>query len=322
MSGFNNLIFTTTSNGELNISSQNITGVPIVPVAPSTLGLISEYALLISPTFTGEPKAPTPDVSNNSTQIATTAYVRANRAELQANIDLKANINSPTLTGEPKTSLLDKTDDSNRIATTAHVHANRRDLQTNIDLKANINSPTLTGIPQVPTPDVSNNTTQIATTAYVRANRAELQTNIDLKANINSPTLTGIPRADTALASVHTTQLATTEYVYNAINDLIADAPVTLNTLREIADALVINDAEDARTLQLILTTISNTDASLNLKATKTLVDSSFALVDASFTQVYTSKADKSVVDASFSQVYTSKAVSYTHLTLPTIYSV
>ena len=178
MSGFNNLIFTTTSNGELNISSQNITGVPIEPVAPSTLGLISEYATLISPTFTGEPEAPTPvDLLDDSNRIATTAHVHANREALQANIDLKANTNSPTLTGEPKTSLLDKTDDSNRIATTAHVHANRRDLQTNIDLKANTDSPILTGEPEAPTPvDLLDDSNRIATTSHVHANREALQT--------------------------------------------------------------------------------------------------------------------------------------------------
>jgi hypothetical protein len=39
---------------------------------------LSAYAPLASPTFTGDPKAPTPATADNDTSIATTAYVQAN----------------------------------------------------------------------------------------------------------------------------------------------------------------------------------------------------------------------------------------------------
>lgn len=42
----------------------------------SLLGL-SSYALINSPTFTGSPAAPTPSVADNSTRLATTAFVKA-----------------------------------------------------------------------------------------------------------------------------------------------------------------------------------------------------------------------------------------------------
>src|SRR5262245_19808469 len=41
------------------------------------------YAPINSPTFTGDPKAPTPATADNDTSIATTAYVKANLANYQ-----------------------------------------------------------------------------------------------------------------------------------------------------------------------------------------------------------------------------------------------
>lgn len=74
--------------------------------------VIEDYAKLASPTFTGTPKAPTASTSTNTTQIATTAYVKAQKY---------APLASPTLTGTPKTSTPISTDDSTRIPTTAWV---------------------------------------------------------------------------------------------------------------------------------------------------------------------------------------------------------
>jgi hypothetical protein len=58
--------------------------VPVITVdgkgritAVSTANIATVYAPLASPTFTGTPAAPTPAVGNNSTQIATTAYVQS-----------------------------------------------------------------------------------------------------------------------------------------------------------------------------------------------------------------------------------------------------
>lgn len=70
------------------------------------------YATLESPAFTGTPKAPTASTSTNTTQIATTAYVKAQKY---------ATLASPTLTGTPRTSTPVSTDDSTRIPTTAWV---------------------------------------------------------------------------------------------------------------------------------------------------------------------------------------------------------
>ena len=281
MSSFNNLAFTTTTNGELNISSQTITGVAIDPVAPSTVGLISEYALLISPHFSGIPTAPTADVSNNSTQIATTAYVQANRAQLQANIDLKANINSPVLTGVPQSTTPSTTDDSTKIATTAHVQSNRRELQSNIDLKANINSPVLTGIPKAPTAGRTVHNEQIATTEYVY--------------NAITDLIDSAPDA-----------LNTLNEIASALNSNSANDQLTVNQLLNyITSADASFNAIDAKLILLdmsdndLYSQVERIDASLNsLEADKTTLNADIVRIDASLNSLETLKADKSYVDS------------------------
>lgn len=59
------------------------------------LTLVADVALkapIASPTFTGDPKAPTPTAGDNDTSIATTAFV-------QQAITVAAAINLPTVTG-------------------------------------------------------------------------------------------------------------------------------------------------------------------------------------------------------------------------------
>jgi hypothetical protein len=117
----------------------------------------AETANLASPTFTGDPKAPTPLPGDNDTSIATTAFV----------VQGFAPINSPTFTGDPKAPTAAIGDNDTSIATTAWV----KSLLTNPDLSgfAPIASPTFTGDPKAPTPAPGDNDTSIATTAFVKA---------------------------------------------------------------------------------------------------------------------------------------------------------
>ena len=78
---------------------------------------LSLYAPLASPTFTGDPKAPTPATADNDTSIATTAYVQANLANY-------ATLASPALTGNPTAPTPSTSDNDTSIATTAYVKAN------------------------------------------------------------------------------------------------------------------------------------------------------------------------------------------------------
>ena len=141
----------------------------------------------ISPAFTGTPTAPTAAAGTNTTQIATTAHVlaeRSNSATLTNKTLTAPVINSPT--GITKTDVglsnVDNTSDANKPVSSA--------TQTALNLKANLAGPTFTGTPTLPTGTIAvtqsagNSTTAIATTAF--ATTAD-----NLKAPLASPTFTG-----------------------------------------------------------------------------------------------------------------------------------
>jgi microcystin-dependent protein len=119
------------------------------PVSTAQQTALDLKANLASPALTGTPSAPTAAVSTNTTQIATTAFVRAEVSALVGG----ATSTLDTL-GEIATAL---GNDANLSST----------LTTSIGLKAPIASPTFTGTPAAPTATVGTNTTQLATTAFV-----------------------------------------------------------------------------------------------------------------------------------------------------------
>jgi len=92
--------------------------------------------------------------------------------------------------------------------------------------------------------------TNITSEATARANAdSTLQTNITseataranadlLLAPLASPSLTGTPTAPTAADATSSTQIATTAFVHSLITALINASPSTLDTLKELADAL------------------------------------------------------------------------------------
>jgi hypothetical protein len=82
----------------------------------STAGL----APINSPALTGTPTAPTAPTASNSTQIGTTAFVKA---ALAAALATYAPLASPTLSGVPTAPTPATSDDSAKLATTAFVKA-------------------------------------------------------------------------------------------------------------------------------------------------------------------------------------------------------
>lgn len=111
----------------------------------------SQYALKESPTFTGTPKAPTPVAGNNTTQIATTAFVQA---------ALTALINGAPATLDTLKEIAAAINNDPKFSTT---------INNALALKAPLSSPALTGTPTAPTAAQSVNNTQIATTAFVKS---------------------------------------------------------------------------------------------------------------------------------------------------------
>lgn len=111
----------------------------------------SQYAPKASPTFTGTPKAPTPAAGNNTTQIATTAFVQA---------ALMALINGAPATLDTLKEIAAAINNDPKFSTT---------INNALALKAPLSSPALTGTPTAPTAAQSVNNTQIATTAFVKS---------------------------------------------------------------------------------------------------------------------------------------------------------
>ncbi|EAC0956190.1 phage tail protein [Salmonella enterica subsp. enterica] len=111
----------------------------------------SQYAPKESPTFTGTPKAPTPAAGNNTTQVATTAFVQE---------ALTALINGAPATLDTLKEIAVAINNDPKFSTT---------INNALALKAPLSSPALTGTPTAPTAAQSVNNTQIATTAFVKS---------------------------------------------------------------------------------------------------------------------------------------------------------
>ncbi len=124
------------------------------------LALIEDvYATLESPAFTGSPTAPTPADTDDSTRIATTAFIKSLLEDY-------AKLASPTFTGIPKAPTASTSTNTTQIATTAYVKAQKY---------ATLASPTLTGTPKTSTPVSTDDSTRIPTTAWVKDRIAEIE---------------------------------------------------------------------------------------------------------------------------------------------------
>ena len=150
----------------------------------------------------GNPTAATQSSGNNSTRLATTAFVATEVAAL---------VDSAPGTLNTLNELAAALGDDANFSTT---------VTNSIATKAPLASPALTGTPTAPTASSGTNTTQVATTAFVTAATSGLATdaNVANKAPINSPTFTGTPAAPTASAGTNTTQIATTAFVTTAVS--------------------------------------------------------------------------------------------------------
>jgi hypothetical protein len=123
-----------------------------------------QLATTSSPSLTGAPTSTTPTSGDNSTRIATTAFV-------VNELSFYARINSPSFTGNPTAPTPLINDNSNRIATTAFVQSIQNNsnniISSNLSLYARINSPSFTGNPTAPTPPLNDNDNSIANTHWV-----------------------------------------------------------------------------------------------------------------------------------------------------------
>jgi hypothetical protein len=168
------------------VTATSIQGVSVATVL-SDIGA----APINNPTFTGDPKAPTPAPGDNDTSIATTAFV-ANAISV---IPGGGNVSN---TGTPTNGQLAQWTDATHIQGIAAASLGFAPLA----------SPVFTGDPQAPTPATADNDTSIATTAFVKSQGY---------APLASPTFTGDPKAPTPAPGDSDTSIATTAFVAAAI---------------------------------------------------------------------------------------------------------
>ena len=201
-------------------------------------GAVTGLAPLASPTFTGTPTLPTGTIattqtaSNNSTAIATTAYVDAADA-------LKANLASPTFTGTPTlpTGTIATTqsvaDNSTKVATTAFVRG---------EVTALVNSATAT----------LDTLGEIATALGNDANLSTtLTTSIGLKAPLASPTFTGtvtLPNSTVTNEMLASDSVTQAKIADRAVGSAELDN-LTLNAQTGTTYTLVLADAHKLVTL-------------------------------------------------------------------------
>lgn len=147
--------------------------------------LLATKADLISPVFTGNPTAATQAVGNNSTRLATTAFV----------VTAVAN------------GVSGKADSGH-----SHIISDITGLQAALDVKATLASPTFSGTPKAPTAAAGNNTTQIATTAFVTAALSTFGTNLQINSVGGLQTALDAKLNKTDAASTYENRIAGWEY--------------------------------------------------------------------------------------------------------------
>jgi phage-related tail fiber protein len=127
-------------------------------VTPKTLATeLGKKANLASPALTGTPTAPTAASGTNTTQLATTAFVKTAISSIPAASETAAGLIELATAAETTAG-----SDTTRAVTP-------KTLATELGKKANLASPALTGTPTAPTAGSGTDTTQLATTAFVKA---------------------------------------------------------------------------------------------------------------------------------------------------------
>lgn len=157
------------------------TGATDLAGAQAALG-INLKANSLNTVLTGAPIAPTPGPADNSTRLATTAFVGTaiDAAVIAVGATLPSDA-TPLVNGVGASGI------ATDVSREDHVHPSDT-------TKANLASPTFTGAPLAPTQDSADDSTKISTTAWVRVYayaKSVIDSALGLKAPLASPTFTG-----------------------------------------------------------------------------------------------------------------------------------
>jgi len=221
------------------------------------------YATLTSPTFTGQVTASNNlSVSNDATMNSRLFVI--GDTSLNGNLTVFGNVYANTqLTTDNSTKVATTAFVKNQgyaklsgASFSGDVTANNR-LVVNNDSSFNANVvitgiTTLQGTSYANTPLTTNNSTQIATTAYVQ-NQGY--------ATLNSPVFTGVPYAPTPSLGSNNAQIATTQFVISEITSFVNAIPQALDAINQLSAALSNSDASFAVTLANEIGTKANIDS-------------------------------------------------------------
>lgn len=213
------------------------------------------YAPIASPTFIGNPQAPTPTALDNDTSIATTAFVQtavAGKQPLDGDLtSLSALTGTNTIYYRSATDIWSPvtfsglTFSGGVLTSSAGGNVSNVGTPTNLQIAqwtdathiqgisiasfgfAPIANPTFTGDPQAPTPATADNDTSIATTAFVKAQSYITAAALASYAPLASPTLTGDPKSVTPSTADNDTSIATTAYVQANLSSYLTTVSAT-----------------------------------------------------------------------------------------------
>lgn len=193
---------------------------------------LAAKAPLASPALTGTPTAPTAAAGTNTTQIATTAFVKSAvdtsasglkifKTVKVGNTNIVADSATDTLTLEAGDNITLTPDATNDKVTIAATDTTYSEATTDAaGLMSAADKTKLNGIATGAT-KITVDSSLSATSTNPVQNKA-IHTELGNKANLNSPTFTGSPKAPTAAAGTNNTQIATTEFVKTAVDNAVS----------------------------------------------------------------------------------------------------
>ena len=217
-------------------------------------------------TFTGTLLAVTPVESDNTTKIATTAFVKTSIDNLVDGApnslntlnELAAAINDDNNFHTTMTTALAGKHVS--ITSSSRLNANLIGDNGNV---SNAEYGYLNGVTSAIQTQINSKQATITNGDLTIARTNGLQTALDLKAPLAGPTFTGTPTGPTATTGTNTTQLATTAFVKTAVDNLVDSAPGALDTLNELAAAI----GDDANYAATVTTALSGKHPSITTSA-------------------------------------------------------
>jgi len=231
----------TPTNGQL---AQWTDATHIQGVTVASLG----FAPLASPTFTGDPKAPTPATADNDTSIATTAFVKAQGYEVSINKGVANGYASLDATAKvPAAQLPSYVDDVVEYANLAAFPATGSTgiIYVALDTSKIYRWSGSAYVEISPSPGSTDAVPEGSTNLYYTEARVSANTTVVSKAPLASPVFTGNPQAPTPTAGDNDTSIATTAFVTTADNavksQLIGSASTGFDTLGEIENYIAAN---------------------------------------------------------------------------------